>query len=221
MALALMVGCSAQEDDDVLPAGGESSVVDGDSQGDSGGDSGGNSGGSGDSGGAGDAGNALSAEDAALKFVECMREQGVEMDDPTSGGGIKLHVTPETEALVNAAQETCQPIMDQAAPNTMRDPERDEEHYEKLLAVAQCMRDKGHDYPDPEMDSAGRIAQKFRANQDSALDPEVLQRDQEECYAAAGMDDDAPQMSVEDPAGPAEGGTGTGGDGLSFDSTED
>ncbi|MDR0433050.1 MAG: hypothetical protein LBH48_07065 [Bifidobacteriaceae bacterium] len=220
VAVVLAASCAAQPDSDVLPAGGvESSDVSDSSGADSGGENGTGSDTGGLSSGGQGSGEGLSAEDAALKFVECMREQGVEMDDPSPEGGIRLRVSPETEELVQAAQEICQPIMEQAAPDTARDSQRDEAQYEKLLAAAQCMRDKGYDYPDPEMDANGRISMKFRAGEGSAPDPQTMQRDQEECNSTAGLED-GPSIGVDD-GGDAGGSTGTGGDGLSFGSVGD
>jgi hypothetical protein len=191
-------GCASAPGNDPLPTSGASEREDAGTAG----GSGGADEGSGDAGGT--AGPSM--DDAALRFVECMRENGVEMEDPEPGGGVKLHVNPDSAALVEAAQEICQPIMDEARADAPGTPGRDEEQYDKLLAAAQCMRDKGYDYPDPEMDASGRVSQKFRVDQNAGLDQETMHRDQEDCQADVGL----------------TGGPGiSGGDESSLDSIDD
>ncbi|MDR1294344.1 MAG: hypothetical protein LBK59_05225 [Bifidobacteriaceae bacterium] len=174
-----LAGCSSAPAADLLPTGGAQRPTADSGDLDS-------AGGAADSGGAGNS-SPLSMADAAQKFVECMREQGVEMDDPDQGGGIKLHVDPDSAELTEAAQAICQPIMDQAEADAPDTGGRDEEQYDKLLAAAQCMRDKGYDYPDPQMDARGRISQKFRLGEGSATDTESMHRDQEACQSGAGL----------------------------------
>jgi hypothetical protein len=128
----------------------------------------------------------LSREAAQLKFVECMRENGVEMDDPEPGGGIRLRVEPDTAAIAEQAQAICQPILDQAAAGD--GGTGPEGNYDQMLAAAQCMRDKGYDYPDPEQDSAGRITQRFRADAGADVDREQLESDQQACQEQVGID---------------------------------
>src|SRR5262245_7082251 len=55
-------------------------------------------------------------EDAALAFVRCMREHGVDMPDPSAGGGIRLTLHPGSKAKADAAQKACQPLLQAAAP---------------------------------------------------------------------------------------------------------
>jgi hypothetical protein len=104
-------------------------------------------------------------EQAMLDFAECMRDHGVEMDDPQfdgeGGGGIELEATPENEDEIEAAQEACQPIMENARGEIEVDPEREAEMREQMLEYAQCMRDHGIDMPDPVFsDEGGFVVQQ-------------------------------------------------------------
>jgi hypothetical protein len=154
--------------------------------------------------------DSASLEDAALAFAQCMRENGVDMEDPAPGEGIRLQVTPETEALVTAAQEICQPIMEQARAGQERDPAQEAENFDKLLQAAKCMRDKGYDFPDPEMDG-GRISQKFQNQPGQEPDQERMQADSLECQQAAGFEGPLRGPGAGTGGGTAGGGTAGGG----------
>jgi hypothetical protein len=103
-------------------------------------------------------------EEAMLAFAQCMREQGVEMDDPSPGEGMLFRIGPGAdgtsvdpfdEAFV-AAQEACSPILEAGRPEL--DPAAQQERLEQLLSMAQCIRDSGFpEFPDPVLDGDGRI----------------------------------------------------------------
>lgn len=139
-----------------------------------------------------DATEAASREDAMLEFAECMRENGVPMEDPAPGEpGLMINgegVDPET---VQAAQEECQHLIEAALPGE-GEMEMPQEDREALLAQAQCMREHGWDVPDPQFDG-GRVTQRLEGGVDPG-DPE-FQADQEECAAESGVD--LPQMGGE------------------------
>jgi hypothetical protein len=97
-------------------------------------------------------------QEAALEFTQCMREHGVDMDDPGPSGGLQLQVGPGDEAKVQKAQEACGHLLENARPqlseeqqNAMRDG---------LLAYAKCMREHGIDMPDPVFGEDGRVTQQ-------------------------------------------------------------
>src|SRR4029450_1378238 len=91
--------------------------------------------------------NSSDPEQAALDFVRCMREHGVDMPDPTSGGGINLRIRPGEQSKVERAQKACQPIMETAAPKLSE--EQQSVMQDAALAFAKCMRQHGIDMPDP------------------------------------------------------------------------
>jgi hypothetical protein len=104
------------------------------------------------------------AQQAMLDFAACMREHGIDMPDPqfsSDGGGtftagVEGSDTAIDKAKMDAAQEACQSFLDKVKSNSKpMDPARLEEEKQKLLAFAQCMRDHGIDFPDPEISSDG------------------------------------------------------------------
>lgn len=102
-------------------------------------------------------GAATSTEEALLAFTECLREHGLEVDDPdfdgTGGFGIAIPfgdgsgTGPDDDT--QAALEACQPLMEgiQDQFNDF-DPSQLED---QLYAFAECMRDEGVDWPDPDL----------------------------------------------------------------------
>jgi hypothetical protein len=131
------------------------------------------------------------AEEAMLEFAECMRENGVDMPDPqTGGGGAGIVIgpgadgdAPDMEAF-EAADEACRHLMEEvmgARPDLS--PEEQAEMEDQALAFAQCMRDNGVDMPDPEFDGDGRVTQEMRG-----VDPgdESFQEAQDACAERMG-----------------------------------
>jgi hypothetical protein len=149
-----------------------------------------------DSGGGSD-GRASNEEfqDAALEYAQCMREHGIDMPDPEfegDGGGMTMMLPDGADRdEVEAAEEECRPIMEEVAPDADQiDPEQQAEMQDQLLEVAQCMREKGHDMPDPEVDENGRVtfgAAPGERGEGSEPDEE-FQQDMEDCQEQAGMD---------------------------------
>lgn len=52
--------------------------------------------------------NDAAAQDAMVKFAQCMREHGVNMPDPKPGEGLRIQNSGADEATVQAAQKECQ-----------------------------------------------------------------------------------------------------------------
>jgi hypothetical protein len=99
-------------------------------------------------------------EDAMLAFAQCMRDNGVDMPDPqTGGGGVRIGIgqngiDPGGEEF-QAAQEACQQFLDDAGFGGPR--ELSQEQLDQQVEFAQCMRDNGIDMPDPQADGGVRI----------------------------------------------------------------
>ncbi|MGW0805727.1 hypothetical protein [Nonomuraea sp. NPDC002799] len=84
----------------------------------------------------------------ALKFAQCMRENGIDMEDPEPGKGVLLKLDKNgSKETMDKAQEACK----QYAPSGKLAGGGDPKMAENLRKVAQCMRDNGVEgYPDPE-----------------------------------------------------------------------
>jgi hypothetical protein len=89
----------------------------------------------------------LDPQDAALKFAQCMRQNGVNMQDPQAGR-ITIQSGPGAadKSKVDAAMKKCQPIM---AAGGKLGIKPDQQHLDQMLKFAQCMRQHGVNVKDP------------------------------------------------------------------------
>jgi hypothetical protein len=127
-------------------------------------------------------------QDAMLKFAQCMRDHGIDMPDPEPGGGISINGEGHSEEEMQAAQDACQKWMDMAEPDD-GGHELSEEEKQAFLDQAQCMRDRGYNFPDPTFDG-GRVTQKIEKGEGNLPGPDdpAFQKDVEECSAEAGLE---------------------------------
>lgn len=132
----------------------------------------------------------LDPQDAMLKFAQCMRENGVDMPDPDPNGGVRMDGNGLSQDQMEAAQAACQKWMDMAEPQD-GGHELSEEEKQQFLDMAECMRGRGYDFPDPTFDG-GRVTQKIEKGKDDAdlpgPDDPAFKSDMEECSADAGLD---------------------------------
>jgi hypothetical protein len=159
------------------------------------------------------------AQQAMLDFAACMRENGIDMPDPqfssdAGGGGVFTagkEGAPADKDKLDAAQKACQSFLDKVKSNAPpMDPAKQEEEKQKLLAFAQCMRDHGIDFPDPQIstDSGGGIQVQMGG---PGLDPDSpgFKEANDACSAQVGM----PQPGNGPGGGPSVG-VSTGPDGA-------
>jgi hypothetical protein len=108
----------------------------------------------------------MSAADkkALLQYAQCMRDHGVNMPDPQfSGGGVKMTMREDKGAdpqKQQDAQKACQKYQDQVEPPSMSEDQQ-KKMKQAALKNAQCMRDHGIDFPDPQFGEGGRIQQRL------------------------------------------------------------
>jgi hypothetical protein len=136
-------------------------------------------------------------QDAMLEYAQCMRDNGIDMPDPEfeEGGGISLGVDseggldPESEEF-KAAEAECEPILEEARPDVQLSPEEQAEMQDRLVAMAECMRARGHDMPDPQVEDGGGVRITRGAPGDEGAGPpdEQFEQDMEECSEEAGME---------------------------------
>lgn len=110
-----------------------------------------------------------SAEDARVKFAQCLREQGIDVEDPGQGGGLRFRrgrgenpegPTFEDSGRFEEAAEKCREKYPDAAPPELSEEQR-QEFQDQALAFARCMREQGIDMPDPEFGEGGRMTQRM------------------------------------------------------------
>lgn len=154
-------------------------------------------------------------EDAMLEFTECMREHGVDLPDPGSGGGGAGEViiggpagrdgdAPQADRKAfEEANEACEDILEGAfGDRPQLSPEEQAEMQDRMLAFTECMRDHGVDMPDPEFNGDGggfsiAIAEEGGGGGPDPSDPDVEDA-QEACQDELGFEgDEGPVMRSE------------------------
>ncbi len=127
----------------------------------------------------------LDPETARLEFARCMRENGIDLPDPGSGGAsgpITIGGNgPDVEKMQDA-MEACQQFLGDAmgAP-----AEIDPEMQDKMLEFAKCMRENGVDFADPDFSGGGG---RIQIGGPGGIDPssDEFQAAQEACQSILG-----------------------------------
>ena len=120
----------------------------------------------------GDGGSKEDRQAQDLKFAKCMREHGVEMEDPKDGR-VSIKMAPGQEQTMKKAQEACQKYM----PQISKDDEK--AMMEGALEYAKCMRKNGIEkFPDPK-------GGMMRMDDEIAKDPD-FEKAQQACQKIMG-----------------------------------
>jgi hypothetical protein len=135
-------------------------------------------GGGGQGGSGATAAASLSPQERGLKFAQCMRKNGVPMEDPVDG---KIQLKADRrlpKETMQKAQEACR----QYSPQANRDPKQAAAMEERGRKHAECMRKNGVEkFPDPQPGQGGMI----RIQGEVAQDPD-LQTAQKACQDVLG-----------------------------------
>ncbi|HVL96461.1 MAG TPA: hypothetical protein VM266_11435 [Solirubrobacteraceae bacterium] len=101
------------------------------------------------------------ADQDAVAFSECMRDNGVDMPDPEGGTGVAQFEMPEgvTEEQLRTAQKKCEDKMPKLGGPDENDPEQVAEMRDLAVKFAECMRKQGIDYPDPKVENGRLVIQ--------------------------------------------------------------
>jgi len=159
----------------------------------------------GDDSGGGNSGrpDASEMQDAMLEYAECMRDHGIDMPDPEfSGDGPGMVIQgggPESGVAAGpggdefqAADDECNDVLDDIRGEMPQlSPEEIAEMQDKLVAMAECMRGKGYDMPDPQVTGEGGVQIEMRGGGgDGSGGPpsDEMQQDQQECSEEAGLE---------------------------------
>jgi hypothetical protein len=86
-------------------------------------------------------------QEAALKFAQCMRQNGVDMPDPDGSGRIQIRGERGDAEKTEAAMKKCRHFME--AGRRAGNPD-DPKVRDQMLKFAQCMRQHGVNVPDPQ-----------------------------------------------------------------------
>ncbi|MGA4988753.1 hypothetical protein [Nonomuraea bangladeshensis] len=117
-------------------------------------------------------------QESAVKYAQCLREHGVETDDPGAEGGVRLKVPSGGEATLKKAQEACKPYAPVATEKGAGEiPAADQA---KFIAYAKCMREHGVDLPDPQFDG-GRARLGLPRQEGMSADSPVMKNAEKAC----------------------------------------
>jgi hypothetical protein len=96
----------------------------------------------------------LDPKDAALKYAQCMRQNGIDVPDPKAGGGLTLQADGKNQAKLEKAMKACEHLMqDSGIGKAAKDPK----FHDALVKYAACMRAHGVDMPDPNPDGSFQV----------------------------------------------------------------
>lgn len=108
------------------------------------------------------------SEEAMLAFVQCLRDQGIDVADPTVDADGNLQLPPiqftvgpddaSTEPQLSEFEDLIAPCEEFLAGVVLEGPPQGATEFEdSLLEYAQCMRANGVDMPDPDFSSGGGV----------------------------------------------------------------
>jgi hypothetical protein len=116
---------------------------------------------------AGSGGNGSTADSAAryqarLNLAKCFRAHGLNVPDPTQGGGPAgggggtfRALQQYSQAQVNAAMQACKQYTAQAFPRLNQSPAQQAQFRQAFVKYAECMRSHGVNIPDPTTTTGG------------------------------------------------------------------
>ncbi|WP_063780606.1 hypothetical protein [Nonomuraea sp. SBT364] len=89
----------------------------------------------------------LDPQAQGVKWAQCMRENGVDIEDPKPGQGVKMTMGPGNKDAMDKAQKACDALRPKGGMGGPGNPQNGE----KLRKLAQCMRENGvEQFPDPD-----------------------------------------------------------------------
>ncbi len=99
---------------------------------------------------------------ARLNLAKCFRSHGINVPDPSPGGGVAgggggifRELRNYSQAQINSARQACQQYFAQAFPQLNLTPAQRAQFQQQLVKFAQCMRSHGINIPDPQTGGAG------------------------------------------------------------------
>jgi hypothetical protein len=98
---------------------------------------------------------------ARLNLAKCFRAHGINVPDPSSGGGpaggggIFRQLRNYSQAQVTAARQACRQYFAAAFPRLNLNPQQRAQLQQQLVKFAECMRSHGVNIPDPTFNGSG------------------------------------------------------------------
>jgi hypothetical protein len=144
---------------------------------------------------------------AMLAFAQCMRDHGVNLPDPGSGGGpVNITADPTT---MDAAQNACKSLL---KGQDMKQPSAAEQAKmrDALLKFSACMRAHGINMPDPTFSGNGATVRAGDPGSDPSFDPNSAEFKAAQKVCQKLLPDQGKGMVTS-----GSGGAGSGGSGFS------
>jgi hypothetical protein len=95
----------------------------------------------------------LSDRDKAVKYAQCLRDNGIQVSDPENGQPPAIEKGTASDEKVKAAMDACKQYQPTAQTRKL-----DTQQLSKLREVAKCMRQHGYpNFPDPDPDQGGIV----------------------------------------------------------------
>ena len=140
----------------------------------------------------------VEAEQAMLDFTQCMREQGIDVDDPTMGADGNLQLAPieivgSAEGDVEEAMAEMDTVFAECPEHLAGatfgapDPDAGIAFEDALVEYAGCMRDEGIDMPDPDFSGEGGVIDLGSATPGDQAEFESAHAECQEILAGAGL----------------------------------
>jgi hypothetical protein len=107
-------------------------------------------------------------ERAREAYAQCMREQGIDFPDPSSGDGPSLERIDAPPEKMREAEEACAKHRENIPQPELSEAQQ-QEFKEAALDHARCMREQGIDFPDPTFSEDGRA--ELRLERRRGVDP--------------------------------------------------
>ncbi len=128
-----------------------------------------------------------------VKFAQCMRENGIDMPDPKDDGkgGVMIQAAPadgQGASVDGEKMEAAHNACKQHLPNGGEFKPPSPEEQDKLRQQAKCMRDKGHNWPDPKFEGGG----KAETVELPDLEDDKVKQDMKDC----GLDEGGGMVAV-------------------------
>jgi hypothetical protein len=113
-----------------------------------------------------------------LKFAQCMRQHGVQMEDPDSSGRITIKANSGTQGTIDAAQKACRQFEPGGGKGAGKGMSKQDQA--KFLKFAQCMRQHGVQMADPDF-SGGGVKTRIQGNRGDVVDKAKIDAAQKAC----------------------------------------
>jgi hypothetical protein len=127
----------------------------------------------GDPGGSTAASSTPDSQDLELKYARCMREHGIQMEDPKPGQGIRMRVNSADAAKMKAAEKACK----QYAPDQLNGGTMSAQDLDRQTKLAQCLRRNGIEAEDPKPGQPFRLKMRKENEQKTQAAMKTCQKE--------------------------------------------